>query len=71
MVVVDLLRSSSWPCSPAAVAFDVASIPLVLVAMFLLGTAEVFADNTESTLLPMLVRATTWRSATPGCRPAS
>jgi chromate transport protein ChrA len=39
----------------AAVAFDVAPIALVLVAMFLLGTAEVFADNTASTLLPMLV----------------
>ena len=31
------------------------SIALVLVAMFLLGTAEVFADNTTATLLPMLV----------------
>ena len=39
----------------AAVAFDAAPIALVLVAMFLLGTAEVFADNTASTLLPMLV----------------
>ena len=27
----------------------------MLVALFLLGTAEVFADNTASTLLPMLV----------------
>jgi predicted MFS family arabinose efflux permease len=31
------------------------SIAVVLVAMFLLGTAEVFADTTTSTLLPMLV----------------
>jgi predicted MFS family arabinose efflux permease len=31
------------------------SIGLVLVAMFLLGTAEVFADTTSSTLTPMLV----------------
>ena len=30
-------------------------ITLVLVAMFLLGTAEVFADTTSATLLPMLV----------------
>ena len=28
---------------------------VVLVALFLLGTAEVFADTTSSTLLPMLV----------------
>jgi predicted MFS family arabinose efflux permease len=39
----------------AAIAVDTAPIGLVLVAMFLLGTAEVFADNTTSTLLPMLV----------------
>jgi MFS family permease len=30
-------------------------ITVVLVAMFLLGTAEVFADTTTATLLPMLV----------------
>ena len=39
----------------APVAFDVAPIALVLVAMFLLATAEVFADNSSGTLLPMLV----------------
>ncbi len=38
-----------------AIAFDEAPIALVLVTMFLLGTAEVFADNTAQTLLPMLV----------------
>ncbi len=32
------------------------SIALVLVAMLLLGVAEVFADTTTSTLLPMLVQ---------------
>ncbi len=31
------------------------SIAVVLVALFLLGTAEVFADNSSQTLLPMLV----------------
>ena len=40
----------------AAVATDVATIWLVLVAMFLLGTAETFADNASSTLVPMLVQ---------------
>ena len=55
VVTVDLLRAGSW-CSSLAIATDVASIALVLVAMFLLGTAEVFADNTTATLMPMLVR---------------
>lgn len=31
-------------------------ITVVLVAMFLMGTADVFADTTSSTLLPMLVK---------------
>ena len=31
------------------------SIAIALAALFLLGTAEVFADNSASTLLPMLV----------------
>jgi MFS family permease len=55
VVVVNLLRVVVLLLLAAAVATDVASIALILVAMFLLGTAEVFVDNTESTLLPMLV----------------
>jgi len=55
IVTVDLLRVAVLTLLAGAVAFDEASITLVLVAMFLLGTAEVFADNTASTLLPMLV----------------
>jgi len=55
IVTVDLLRAAVLTLLAGAVAFDEASITLVLVAMFLLGTAEVFADNTASTLLPMLV----------------
>jgi len=55
IITVDLLRALVLALLAAAVAFDVAPIALVLVAMFLLGTAEVFADNTASTLLPMLV----------------
>ena len=34
-----------------------ATIPLVLVAVFLYGTAEVFVDSAGSTLLPMMVRS--------------
>ena len=56
IITVDLLRALVLALLAAAVAFDVAPIALVLVAMFLLGTAEVFADNTASTLLPMLVK---------------
>ncbi len=55
IITVDLLRSLVLVLLAAAVAFDAAPIVLVLVAMFLLGTAEVFADNTTGTLLPMLV----------------
>ena len=55
IVTVDVLRALVLGLLAVAVATDVASIWLVLVAMFLLGTAEVFADNTAATLLPMLV----------------
>ena len=56
IVTVDLLRACVLVLLTLAIATDVVSIALVLVAMFLLGTAEVFADNTSATLLPMLVR---------------
>jgi len=55
VVTVDLLRSVVLVLLALAIATDVASIALVLLAMFLLGTAEVFADNTTATLMPMLV----------------
>ena len=55
VVTVDLLRAVVLVLLTVSIATDVVSIALVLVAMFLLGTAEVFADNTSSTLLPMLV----------------
>jgi len=55
VVTVDLLRVGVVLLLAATIATDTISIWLVLVAMFLLGTAEVFADNTSSTFLPMLV----------------
>lgn len=55
IVTVDLLRAAVLVLLTLAIATDVASIALVLLAMFLLGTAEVFADNTAATLMPMLV----------------
>ncbi|MFD1722675.1 MFS transporter [Amnibacterium endophyticum] len=39
----------------AAVLTDVVGIAMVLVALFLLGVAEVFGDSAETTLLPALV----------------
>ncbi|MFC7493453.1 MULTISPECIES: MFS transporter [unclassified Nocardioides] len=55
IVTVDLLRALVLVLLCVAVAADVAAIWVVLLAMFLLGTAEVFADNTAATLMPMLV----------------
>ncbi|NYD42441.1 MFS transporter [Nocardioides panaciterrulae] len=55
VVVVDLLRAAVLVVLALSVLTGVVSIAVVLVAMFLLGTAEVFADTTSSTLLPMLV----------------
>jgi predicted MFS family arabinose efflux permease len=55
VVTVNVMRAAVLALVALAVAVDVASIALVLVAMFLLGTAEVFVDNTSVTLLPMLV----------------
>jgi MFS family permease len=55
IVTVDSLRALVVVLLAVAIAVDSAPISLVLVTMFLLGTAEVFADNTASTLVPMLV----------------
>ncbi len=55
VVTVDLLRAAVLLVLTLSIVTDAVSIALVLVTMFLLGTAEVFADNTASTLMPMLV----------------
>ena len=55
VVTVDLLRAGVLAVLCATILTDAVSIAVVLVALFLLGVAEVFADNTASTLLPMLV----------------
>lgn len=39
----------------AMVVLDAVNVGVVLVAMFLLGTAEVFVDTTANTLMPMIV----------------
>lgn len=55
VIWVDLARCVVLALLAAAVLTEVASIALVLVALFILGTAETFADNTSATILPMLV----------------
>jgi predicted MFS family arabinose efflux permease len=55
VVTVDLLRACVLALVAASIVTGTVSVPVVLVALFLVGTAEVFADNTSSTLLPMLV----------------
>jgi MFS family permease len=55
VIVSDLLRVVVLAVLCAAIVTDQVNVAWVLVAMFLLGVAEVFADTTSNTLLPMLV----------------
>ncbi len=55
VVTVDLLRAAVLAVLATSIVTGAMSIALVLGALFLLGTAEVFADNASATLLPMLV----------------
>lgn len=54
-IVVDLLRFSVIGLLALAVTLDLASLPVVFVAVFLLGTSETFADNAASTLVATAV----------------
>jgi MFS family permease len=55
MVAVELARGVVLAALTALIVTDQAAIGVVLAAMFLLGTAEAFADTTATTLLPMVV----------------
>ncbi|CAN5375443.1 hypothetical protein BH11ACT8_BH11ACT8_18860 [soil metagenome] len=55
VLVTDLLRAVVLAVLAVCIVTDAVSIGLVLGVLFLLGTAEMFADNASSTLLPMLV----------------
>lgn len=55
VVAVDLLRAVVLFVLAATILTGRVSIITVLAAMFLLGVAEVFADTTSGTLLPMVV----------------
>jgi MFS family permease len=50
-VVVDLVRFTVLGMLSLAVAFEAATLPVVLTAVFLLGTSETFADNAAGTLV--------------------
>ncbi|MCD4524756.1 MFS transporter [Nocardioides sp. cx-173] len=52
---VNLVRIAVLVLLTLSVATDMVSIWLVLLALFLIGTAEMFADNAASTILPMIV----------------
>lgn len=56
VVIVDVLRAVVLAIIATSIVTGMVSIVVVLVALFLLGTAEVFADNSSQTLLPSLVR---------------
>ena len=56
VVAVNLVRAAVLAVIATSIVTGMVSIAVVLVALFLLGTAEVFADNASQTLLPMLVR---------------
>ena len=55
MVAVDVVRCAVIGALVLAIVTDRLTVALVLVLLFVLGTAEVFADNATSTLLPGLV----------------
>lgn len=56
VIAVDVVRALILALIAISIVTGTVSIWLVLVALFLLGSAETFADNASMTLLPMLVR---------------
>lgn len=54
-IAVDLVRFSVLALLSLSIALDVVTLPLVFVAVFLLGTSETFADNAASTLVATAV----------------
>ncbi len=55
VIAVDLMRAAVLVVLTLALVTGNVNVPVVLVALFLLGTAEVFVDTTTGTLLPMVV----------------
>ena len=55
VIAVDVVRVVVLGLLVASILTGTVSIAVVLLSLFLLGTAETFADNASGTLLPMLV----------------
>ncbi len=55
VITVDLVRAAVLVVLTTFIVTGWVSIPVVLVALFVLGTAEMFADNAAQTIPPMLV----------------
>jgi predicted MFS family arabinose efflux permease len=55
VIAADTLRAVVLLLLVGSLLTDTVSITIVLVALFLLGSAEVFADTTYATLMPMIV----------------
>jgi MFS family permease len=55
VVAVDGMRAAVLVVLTSALVTGSVDVPVVLTALFLLGTAEVFVDTTSATLLPMVV----------------
>ena len=55
VVVVNLMRAAVLIVLVAVIVSGTVNIALVLVTLFLMGTAETFADSASSTLVPSLV----------------
>jgi len=55
VVTVNLVRAGVLVALAGTIVTGIVSVPIVLGSLFALGCAEVFADNTSTTLLPMLL----------------
>lgn len=55
IILVDLFRAAVLALLAAAIAFGYLNLPVIYAAMFLLGTAETFSDNANSTLVAVAV----------------
>ena len=55
VIVVDLCRAVVLVALVAAIVMGTVNVGMVLAALFILGTAEAFADSASSTLMPSVV----------------
>src|SRR5690349_1190924 len=57
VVTVNLVRAAALTTLVAAVAADLATVPLIYAVLFVLGTGETLADTAASAFVPALVPA--------------